>query len=122
MGKYEVDVTMEKVETVVVEAVDADTAVFLAIGVAKCRNLDLSQADEVAVEATEADDDARLSTYTCVYCKTQSAKELWGPGRTLCPACGRRAPTAEEHHAMERAAEAARAVAGGRAQADDGGA
>lgn len=34
--------------------------------------------------------------YQCFWCARWALKDDWGPGRTLCPHCQRRAPTAEE--------------------------
>jgi hypothetical protein len=48
------------------------------------------------VHLTVAEPDARLSTFTCVYCHKDALKEHWGPGRITCPHCGRRAPAASE--------------------------
>jgi hypothetical protein len=42
-----------------------------------------------------------LPGFECYHCKARTPKELWGPGRVTCPACGRRAPTAEEWHRLE---------------------
>jgi hypothetical protein len=40
-------------------------------------------------------------TYKCQWCGVENLKTLWGPGRTVCPACGRRAPTAAEWRNLE---------------------
>ncbi len=120
MPKYLMKFTVSKFDAFVVEAKDEGEATAIGLRVVLERNPDLGvdgwDKPTLDVDAT------RLATYTCAYCQHQSAKEAWGPGRITCPACGRRAPTAEEHHAMERAAEVARAVAEGRSQVDDGGA
>lgn len=46
--------------------------------------------------APECSDDLRLSVYSCEHCGEQSLKEDWGPGRVVCPACGKTAPSPAE--------------------------
>lgn len=70
-----------------VEASNPDEAIFVALKITADRfPADVYFENPSAYETLE---DARLSTYTCMFCKHQNAKEAWGPGRITCPSCKR---------------------------------
>lgn len=94
MSRYAVDVTMTRNDVVVVDAENEGAAMVVGIRVAERRNSGMTF-NGCGLPRPVADD-ARLSTYTCVRCGHQDAKEAWGPGRVTCPACGRLAPNASE--------------------------
>jgi hypothetical protein len=99
MRKYVVYLAKIRREAIVVEAESEFDAIKIGRRVSKSRDpypcYDVEDADEPGARPV-IDEDARLETYTCIFCGHQDAKEAWGPGRTTCPSCKKRAPTASE--------------------------
>lgn len=95
--KWVVSVLVLTPKRIVVEASSAGSARMIAKEVSRVLAPDQTESNVISVTEGTADD--RLSTYTCGFCAVVSAKEAWGPGRTTCPACGKRALTADEARA-----------------------
>jgi len=85
---------------IVVEAKDLDEADKLVRTLGPDVRPELEGAKAVykiaGVSVEEPPEDARLSTYTCHFCRKQTLKHQWGPGRVRCPKCGRFAPSVAE--------------------------
>ncbi len=97
--KWAVKVEFMTIETIVVEADMPSDARRDALEVVAALHPEISDVPEV-MSVTSASSDARLRTYTCEFCAKTSVKEAWGPGRTTCPGCGKRALTAEEAQSL----------------------
>ena len=77
MPKFQIDIATHR--TIVVDLPKIQDAYDFGYGIVS--------EDETIEIISEAEDDARLSTYDCQFCGEMDLKENWGPGRVRCPNC-----------------------------------